>query len=180
MAGGQLALPNQVPHRFRQFEQAQAVGHVAAAFADDIAEIVLRVTVFGNQLLVAKRLIEGIEVGTLDIFNNGQFQRGAIIHIANEHRDLDQSGALRRPPAPFTGDDLVAPVAGRPHHNGLHNTVLVDGAGKIFQLFRHGCVLIGGSLKPQVHLIPAVTSLPLSLVQSQKLPAAFWMFSKRG
>ena len=51
---------------------------MAAAFADDLPEIRLAVAMLINELLVAPRLLDGIEVSALDVFDNRQFQRGTM------------------------------------------------------------------------------------------------------
>ncbi len=63
---------------------------MAPALTDDLAEIVLSVTMLGDQLVIPKRLFQRIEVGALDILDDRQLERRAIIDIAHDHRDLDQ------------------------------------------------------------------------------------------
>ena len=107
---------------------------MAAALADDFAEIVLRIAVFGNQLLVTQRLFQGIEIRSLHILDNGDLKRCLVIDIANDHWNFDQTGKLRRPPAPFTGNDLIAIDRGGANDDRLYDAMLANGAGKIMQL----------------------------------------------
>ena len=119
---------------FGQFEQSEAVCHVAAALADNISKIVLGVTVIGDELLVTKRLVQRIEIRPLHVFNNRDLERHPVVNVSDQHRDLDKACPLSGPPAPFPGNDLMAPLTDRPHHNRLDNAMLVDGPGKIFQI----------------------------------------------
>jgi hypothetical protein len=59
----------------RQFEQAQQVGNMAAAFADDRRQLLLRVAEFVHQPLIARRFLERVEIRALDVLNQRQLQR---------------------------------------------------------------------------------------------------------
>jgi hypothetical protein len=107
MAGGNLALRNVSLHGLRQLEQPQRVGHVAAALAYDLGDGVLAMVELCCKRLIAHRLFERIEIGALHILDDRELQRLAIVHIELHDRHHMQAGALRRPPAPLAGDDLV-------------------------------------------------------------------------
>ncbi|MCY1236149.1 hypothetical protein D9M72_487920 [compost metagenome] len=92
MPGRQRAFRQHVAHRFRQFQQSQAVCDVAAALADNFAEIVLRVTVFGNQLLIAERLVERVEIRALNVLDDRDLERRAIVDVTDNDRNLGESG----------------------------------------------------------------------------------------
>ena len=79
---------------------------MAAAFADDLTKIVLGIAVLRDQLLIAQSFVERIEIAALDVLDDGDFERGTVIDIANENRDVDQAGELCRTPATFTGNNL--------------------------------------------------------------------------
>ena len=61
-----------------------------------------------DQLLVAERFLDRVEVGALDVLDDRELERGAVVDVAHDDRDLRQPRALRRAPAAFAGDDLVA------------------------------------------------------------------------
>jgi len=90
---------------------------------------------FIHQTFQGPRLLDRIEVFTLDILDQGNGDCAAVIHLAHHCRDFVQTGQLRGTPATFTGDDLVAPGTDGPHHNGLHHTLLADGIRQILQGF---------------------------------------------
>ena len=48
---------------------------MAAALADDLGEIGLRIAELAAQPLVAARLFHGVEVGALHVLDDGEFQR---------------------------------------------------------------------------------------------------------
>ena len=126
MTGRQRAVDEQVADHFGQLEQAQRVGDMAAALADDVAEIGLGVVVLVDQLLIALRLLDRIEVGALHVLDDGEFERGAVVDVAHQHRDVVQPGALRRAPAPFAGNDLVSAVGLAANQHRLDDAVLTD------------------------------------------------------
>ena len=105
-------------------------------FADDLPEIRLAVAVLINELLVAARLLDGIEVSALDVFYDRQFQRRAIIDVSNDNRQFCQPGSFSRPPAPLAGDDFVAARLIRrwTHNDRLNNAVLADRLRQIDQI----------------------------------------------
>jgi hypothetical protein len=117
-----------------QLQKPQRVGDMAAALADHLAEIGLRVAVLVDQLLIARRLLDRIEVGALDVLDDRQFERDAIADLAM--MTGTRSGRpLRRPPAPLAGDDFItARFARRPHHDRLDDAMLADRLGEIAQI----------------------------------------------
>ena len=60
-------------------QQPQRVGDVAAALADDPGEIVLGVAELADQLLVAQRLLERVEVGALHVLDDRELERLAVV-----------------------------------------------------------------------------------------------------
>ncbi|CUX40138.1 hypothetical protein AGR13a_Cc340147 [Agrobacterium genomosp. 13 str. CFBP 6927] len=134
MTGGKRPVCQHIAHRIGELQQSQAICNMTSAFADDFTEIVLGVTMFGNQLFVTHCLFKRIKVGTLHVFDNRQLQGRAIVHITNDDRHIRKTSQLRRAPAPFTGDNLVAVDANRSHHHRLNNSMLTNGCGKILQL----------------------------------------------
>ena len=86
------------------------------ALADYLGELALAVAIVVNELLIAVGFLQRIEVGTLDVLDDGDFQRLAVVDVVHHHRHIVEAGALRRPPPPLAGDDLEdssAPRTGR-------------------------------------------------------------------
>ena len=107
MAGGDRARGEQGAAVLGQLGQAQRVGDVAAALADDAGDVGVGVAVIGGELRVAVGLFERVEIGALDVLDDGDFERLAVAGLDDEDRDFVQAGALGGAPAPFAGDDLV-------------------------------------------------------------------------
>jgi hypothetical protein len=89
-----------------------------------------------HKLLIPSRLLDGIEVSTLDVFYDSQFQRRAIVDLSNDNRQFCQASSLSRPPASFAGDDFVASrlIRRRTNNDRLNNTMRLDRLRQIDQV----------------------------------------------
>src|SRR3546814_7410094 len=112
MARCQLAFAEQQLHALRQRQQAQGVGDVAAALPERAREIFLGVLEVVDQAAVALRFFKRGQVLSLNVLDDRQLERLGVAEVADDDRHLMQLGALGRPPAPLTGDnlELVRPV----------------------------------------------------------------------
>ena len=118
-----------------QVGEAQGVGDMAAAFTDDASDVGMRIAMDVAQLGVARPFLERVEVGALHIFDDGDFERLPIVGLDDENRDFVLSGPLRRPPAPFAGDDFIGvvdPRDGADHHR-LDHAALPDRVGEFIE-----------------------------------------------
>src|SRR5712692_5471084 len=109
---------------------------MTAALADDLGDVLLAVAKLVDQRLIAGRLLERIEVGALHVLDDRELQRLVIVHVERNDRNLMQTGALRRAPAPLAGDDLegVGVAARRANHDRLHDAALADRGGELVEL----------------------------------------------
>ncbi len=134
MTGRELAGIDVSLHRFRQLQQPQRVGDVAAAFADHLGDVVLRVIELVGKRLITGRLLQRIEIGALNVLDDGKLERLAIGDIEHDDRHFVQIGALRRAPAPLAGDDLEVIRGAGAHHDRLNNAALADRGGQFGEL----------------------------------------------
>ena len=107
---------------------------MAAALADDFSEIILRIAMLRNKLLITQGFFERIEVRALYVFHDRQFKRRAIIDITHNDRNFCKTGQLRGPPAPFASDNLILPARKGAHHDRLNDAMLANGGSKLLQL----------------------------------------------
>ena len=135
MTGRQLALAHQRLHRLRQLQQPQHVGDVRAALADDLRDVILAVVEFFHQREIASRFLDGVEVGALHVFDDGEFERLRVGRLDNRDRHFVEPCALRRAPAAFAGDDLELVVAAGDgaHDDRLNDTAFLDRRGELSQ-----------------------------------------------
>ena len=119
----------------RQIGQAQRVGDVAAALADDAGDVGVRIAVVGAELGVARGFFERVEIGALDIFDDGDFERLAVAGLEHDDRDFVLPGPLGGPPAPLAGDDLVGvgDAGDGANQHRLDDAALPDRRGQLLE-----------------------------------------------
>src|SRR3984893_2540918 len=108
---------------------------MAAALADHLGKIGLRIEEFIAEPLVAGRFLEGIEVGSLDVFDDRELERLPVVGLEADYRHFMQSGALRRPPAPLTGDNFEAVRSARhgAREKRLNDAFFLDRGGQLVE-----------------------------------------------
>ena len=119
----------------RQPQQAQSVGEMAAALADDLCHLLLGVAEPFDQFAVAGRLLDRVEVRALHVLDEGELGSLLVAEIAHDDRHRVQAGLLGRPPAALAGDDLEAAALGvGAGDDRLQQTLLADRLGELGQL----------------------------------------------
>ncbi len=108
VAGGELAGPDQGLHALGQLQQPQRVGEMAAALADGVGDVLLGVAEALDQLVVAGRLLDRVEVLALHVLDHGELGDLLVGEVAHDDGHGVERRLLRRAPAPLAGDDLVA------------------------------------------------------------------------
>src|SRR6202048_558875 len=110
---------------------------MAAALADHLGKIGLRIEEFVAEPLVARRFLERIEVGSLDVFDDRELERLPVVGLEADARHFMQSGALRRSPAPLPGDDFVAIWSARhgAREKRLNDAFFLDRGGQLIEGF---------------------------------------------
>ena len=84
------------------------------------------------QPLEGLRLLEGRELGALDVLHEGELQKTVVGHVPHDHRHRGQTQGLGRAVPSFSGDDLVTlPLPS--HQDGLHHAALADGGHELGQ-----------------------------------------------
>ena len=103
VADGELAVANEVLHARWQFKETQSIGDDGAALADLGGNFLLRELKLLGQLRVAERFFNGIEIFALEVFDEGQFENGAVIGFARDDGDFGRfrswAARQRRSPA---------------------------------------------------------------------------------
>ncbi len=105
---------------------------MAARLVDELAERLLGVAVIGDELAIAFRFLDRVEVLALDVLEQGDLERLGIGKIAHDHRHFVESRLLGRAPAPLAGDDLVA-MAVRPDQDRLEHAARLDRGGELVE-----------------------------------------------
>src|SRR5260221_6427740 len=125
---GKLSRADRRLDELGQLQEPQRVGHVTAALAHHLRNLVLMVFELVNERLVACGLFQRIEVLALDVFHDGELERLDVADVENNHRNIMQACALRGLPPSLAGDDFIS-IAGAPHgsnRNGLNDAAFLD------------------------------------------------------
>ena len=109
------------------------IGHRHAALAHPLGHLLLGQPELVHQLLEGRRLLQGVEVGALDVLHQGQLQHLLGRGLLDHGRHRRQPGQARRLPAPLAGDELVAlrPLLGDDQR--LDQAMLADRGGQLGQ-----------------------------------------------
>ncbi len=143
LAATQAALAQQVLHLGGQLQQAQRIGHGGATLADALPDGLMRQAEALAQAAVRLGLFDGVEIGALQILDQGELQHLLVaVDLAHHDRHLGQAGALRRAPATLAGDDHEA-LAVRRHDQRLHDALDAD---RLRELRQAGVVEVGSRL----------------------------------
>ena len=86
-------------------------------------------------MLITKRFFNRVEISTLHVFDNRDFQRGPVINVADNDWNLGQPGNLRRPPPPLSRNDFVGFKSAvlLAHDDWLDNAMGTDRLGQVHQ-----------------------------------------------
>src|SRR5690606_26736532 len=134
VAGRDDALDDGVADLLWRIEQAQRVGDGRAALTDASRDLLLGQPELPDELAISQGLLNRVEVGSLDVLDEGDLQRLHSRDLANDDRHLGQAGGDGRPPAALAGDDLVGLLADRTGDDQrLDDAVLADGGGQFFE-----------------------------------------------
>jgi hypothetical protein len=108
---------------------------------------------------IGLRLVDRRQVGALQVLDEAELQGILVAHGADDHRHVVQLCLLRRPPAPFAGDDLVGVgrARDRPHQDRLQEAELLH------RFDQHLDILEGGA---RLHL----AGLEMADRQSERRP----------
>ena len=112
VAAAELVVAHHVQDLLIEREQAQRVGHPAAALAQHDGELLLGRAVAVEQLLEGRGLLDGVEVLALDVLEQGDLEGLGLLVGADDGRDLRDAGHARRAQAALAGDQAVLQLRG--------------------------------------------------------------------
>ena len=136
-----------------QLQQAQGVGDVAAALADGLGHCLLGVAEALDQRVVARRLFDRVEVGALDVLDDGDLEHLVVVELAHDTGTSCRPAlcAARQRRSPATISYRRARRA-RPHQDRLQHALLADRFGRAPPArprakSRRGCPGCGGAAR---------------------------------
>ena len=134
MTGGERAAFYQLQNCGAEAQQAQGIRDGRAGFSHPGGRLLLCHFIGPHQLLIAKRLFNGIEIRALQVFDERQLHGLLVVGLHDDDRHVRKSGQPGRAPAAFPGDDLIEAGRQLPHRQRLDDAVHPDGFRKGSQL----------------------------------------------
>ena len=107
MTGGQHAGRDAPLDERGKAEQSERVGDLGPRSGDPRRQLVMRAPEVLEQLLVGRRLLEGVELAAVEVLQQRVPEQVRVVRLPDDRRHDVQAGTLRRPPAPFAHDELV-------------------------------------------------------------------------
>jgi hypothetical protein len=112
----------------RQTQQSQRVGDCCAVLSDVACEGFLGEVVAVYERFVRVRLFYGIQILSLDVFDEGDFEGFLVGGFPDCGGDAVEARFLRRSPTAFARDNLKF-LSGATDEDGLEDSVCRDGGG---------------------------------------------------
>ncbi len=135
----ELAGREKLLHAVGQLEQPQEVRHRRPLLADTLRDLLLRQSELFVELVIGVRLFDRVQVLTLDVLDERDLERVPFAHhLLHDDGNRGQSSLQRGAEAALAGDELVAVARARDDER-LHDPVLADAAGEVFE----GCLVEG-------------------------------------
>ena len=128
----QLPFLDPILNIFLQLQQPDRVRHCCTIFAGAFRHRFLRQVKLMHQTVKRTRLLDGIQVFALNVLNQRHFQRQLVGHLPDDRRHAAQRSALRRPPAPLSGDELK-PVANWPNDKRLNDSTRANRSSQLIE-----------------------------------------------
>src|SRR5262249_2849262 len=117
----------------RQFQEPEMVGDRRTVLPYRRRDVFLRQVKLLGKASIGQRLLDGIEVFTLDVLDERHLEQRPLLtgtDLAYDDRNAKQASFECSPPASFAGDDLES-LAGFPDDDRLDDAVGLNGVGKI-------------------------------------------------
>src|SRR5262249_48671646 len=121
-------------HLLRQTQQPDRIVDGGPILAGSAADFLLREPHLSRQPVISEGRFDGIQVFALNIFDERQLQHLPVGDLLYHDGHLGKPRNLGRPPAPFTGNNLVL-LPHSPHDQGLNDSVRPNGCSQLLQLF---------------------------------------------
>ena len=126
MSRGQPAVHHHLPHILRQIQQPHRIGNHRAGFAHPLCNLLLRQPKPVHQLPVTGSFLNGIEVFTLQVFDQRKFHRLGVGQLTDNHRHRRKPRHPRRSPSALPCHQLIGTIRKRTYHQRLQHPVFFD------------------------------------------------------
>lgn len=97
----------------RQVPQPHQIGDMAPRLPDDPPQLFLAMAIILDQAAIGLALFPRVQLLALDILDQRNLERGAVIKSLDQNRHLMELSPLRCAPAALPGDNLIMPPKSR-------------------------------------------------------------------
>ena len=122
----QLTIHQQRLYWLGQVQQAQQIGHRHTRSSHGFRCRLVGHGELLDQAVYTLRLLQGIKVFPLDVFDQGHLQRSLVGHVTHQNRYRSHAGQLACAPATLPGNDFKTPARDRTRQNRLHQSLCLD------------------------------------------------------
>ncbi len=132
MSEGDLLFFNESLDFTREAKKSQGVCNGCSISADASSDFFLRQSQSFYKLLICLRFLDRIEILTMNVLDEREFEHTLIGDVTDDRWDLQQSGHLGCPPSAFPSNQLIAKAA-TSDDNRLYETMSSDGVRELTQ-----------------------------------------------
>src|SRR5262249_48087569 len=125
--------PDRVLHLRWQVEEGDQVRDGGAGDAKTCRQLFVSQAEAIEMLLEAEGLFDGVEVGPLDVLDEGGFEDLLVVEVDNTDGDGSEPGLPGSPQTPLAGNQLKGPVS-PPDHDRLQDAVILDALAELGHL----------------------------------------------
>ena len=93
-----------------KLQQAQGVGDLRARAGDSLGEFFLSRTEIRHELLICARLLQRVELGAVEVFQEGVSEQVSVVGLTNDCRDRCLACKFGGAQAALAHDQLVARI----------------------------------------------------------------------
>ena len=119
MAGGNLLLIEKLLRFLGKIEKTERIGYRGTALRHRLSHLSLSHGAALHEAAIPVSLFDGIQVASLNVLDQSQFQGLIVVGLLNTNRNLLQPCGLRSLPTTLTGNDLIGSVGHLAYQNRL-------------------------------------------------------------
>src|SRR6185503_12926091 len=136
MPHGQVAVLQQLSDRVGKLKQPEHVGDGSSVLPDGLCDLELGQAKLVRKPVIALSFFDGVEVGSLKVFDQSQGENGLIVYLFDDCRDFLPAELCGSSKAALAGDQLK-PILPRPatYRYRLKETACLETFLKLTQLF---------------------------------------------
>ena len=136
MSHRQLTVLKQSSDRVRELQQSEHVRDGGSVLPDRFRDLQLGQPELVGKPVVAFSLFDGIEIGSLKVFNQRECQNGFVVDLLDDRRNLLPAELGCRAKSPLTGDQLESILSwSSPYRYWLEEATRAEAFLELTQLF---------------------------------------------